>query len=159
MKASGFISYEDTTIIPSLVNSASGVVLDLGPGPGNQMHRFNIPAIERIYGVEPNPHFAANINAKIDMHGLQDKYQLIIAGIEDSDVLRKAGIKEGSLDTVLCIQVLCAVKGPKVVMKEVWKLLKPGGKFIFWEHGRSRNRLTRVAQGMLWWSDCTEIAS
>jgi hypothetical protein len=34
-----------------------------------------------------------------------------------------------------------------VVIKEAWKLLKPRGKFIFWEHGCSRNRLTSVAQG------------
>jgi len=79
---------------------------------------------------------------------MQDRYKLIISGIEDSDVLRKEGITEGSLDSVLCIQVLCAVENPKAVMKEVWKLLKPGGKFIFWEHGWSRNRLTKIEQGM-----------
>lgn len=84
----------------------------------------------------------------MDKHGLRDRYKLVACGIEDSDVLREEGITEGSLDAVLCIQVLCAVKDPKNVMKEVWKLLKPGGKFIFWEHGRSTNRLTTVAQGM-----------
>jgi SAM-dependent methyltransferase len=149
-KASGFIAFEDTTIVPSLVKAASGIVLDLGPGPGNQIHRFNIPAIDRIYGVEPNPQFANDISSKMEMHGLQGKYQLIVARIEDSDILREAGITEGSLDTVLCIQVLCAVKDPKAVMREIWKLLKPGGKFIFWEHGRSKNRVTRVTQGMFY---------
>jgi len=79
---------------------------------------------------------------------MQDRYKLIISGIEDSDVLRKEGITEGSLNSVLCIQVLCAVENPNAVMKEVWKLLKPGGKFIFWEHGWSRNRLTNIEQGM-----------
>jgi 2-polyprenyl-3-methyl-5-hydroxy-6-metoxy-1,4-benzoquinol methylase len=62
--------------------------------------------------------------------------------------LRDEGISEGSLDAVLCIQVLCAVKDPKNVMKEVWKLLKPGEKFIFWEHEKSRDWLTGTAQGM-----------
>ena len=79
---------------------------------------------------------------------MRDKYRIIVSGVEDSDVLREYGITEGSVDTVLCIQVLCAVKDPKTVMKEVWKLLKPGGKFIFWEHGWSRDHLTTVAQGM-----------
>lgn len=79
---------------------------------------------------------------------MRNRYKLIASGVEDSDVLREEGITEGSLDAVLCIQVLCAVKDPKTVMKEVWKLLKPGGKFIFWEHGWSRNHLTNVAQGM-----------
>jgi len=85
----------------------------------------------------------------LEKHSLQDRYKLVVCGIEDSDVLREEGITEGSLDTVLCIQVLCAVKDPKTVMKEVWKLLKPGGKFIFWEHGWSRNYLTTVAQAFL----------
>lgn len=98
--------------------------------------------------MEPNPHYKDVINAKLEKHNLQDKYKLIVSGLEDSDVLRAEGVTEGSVDTVLCIQVLCAVKDPKIVMKEVWKLLKPGGKFIFWEHGWSRDRLTTVAQGM-----------
>lgn len=120
----------------------------MGPGPGNQIHRFDASAIEYIYGVEPNPRFKDGIDAKLEEHNLKDKYKLIVCGVEDSDVLRGEGITEGSLDTVLCIQVLCAVDDPKNVMKEVWKLLKPGGKFIFWEHGWSRNRGTTVAQGM-----------
>ncbi len=43
--------------------------------------------------------------------------------MEDSDVLRREGITEGSMDTVLSIQVLCAVGDVKSVMREVWKLL------------------------------------
>ncbi|KAJ5607787.1 hypothetical protein N7537_004406 [Penicillium hordei] len=142
----GFIAYEDTTIVPSLVQAAGGVVLELGPGPGNQIHRYDTSLIKHVYGIEPNPHFEDDINAKLDKNNLRDKYKVIVCGVEDSDVLREEGITEGSLDAVLCIQVLCAVKDPKNVMKEVWKLLKPGGKFIFWEHGWSRNRLTSVAQ-------------
>lgn len=119
----------------------------MGPGSGNQLHRFDASLVTYIYGVEPNARFKDTIDAKLEKHGLQDKYKLIVCGIEDSDVLREEGITEGSLDAVLSIQVLCAVKDPKTVMKEVWKLLKPGGKFIFWEHGWSRDRLTIVEQG------------
>ncbi|KAL2867566.1 class I SAM-dependent methyltransferase [Aspergillus lucknowensis] len=144
--SANFIAYEDTTIVPSLVQAASGVVLDLGPGPGNQIHRFDTSQVTQVYGIEPNPHFKETIDIISDKHNLRDKYKLITCGIEDSDVLRAEGITEGSMDTVLCIQVLCAVKDPKNVMKEVWKLLKPGGKFIFWEHGWSRDRLTTIAQ-------------
>lgn len=147
--SNNFIAFEDTTIVPSLVQAASGVILELGPGPGNQIHRYNAPLVNYIYGVEPNPHFRDALNAKLEKHSLRDKYKLIVSGVEDSDVLREEGITEGSLDAVLCIQVLCAVKDPKSVMKEVWKLLKPGGKFIFWEHGRSRDHLTTVAQAVL----------
>ena len=146
--AGDFIAFEDTTIVPSLVQAAGGVILELGPGSGNQIHRFDTSQVNFVYGVEPNPHFRDDINAKLEKHSLRDRYKLIVAGIEDSDVLREEGVAEGSLDAVLCIQVLCAVEDPKAVMKEVWKLLKPGGKFIFWEHGWSRNHLTTAVQGM-----------
>ncbi|KAL2275226.1 hypothetical protein FJTKL_02449 [Diaporthe vaccinii] len=147
--SNGFVAFEDTTIIPSLLKAADGVVLELGPGPGNQLHRFDMSRVDKIYGVEPNSRYQDGINAKLQKNGLQDKYKLIVSGIEDSDVLRKEGITEGSLDSVLSIQVLCAVRDPKAVMKEVWKLLKPGGKFIFWEHGWSRSSLTVAEQIIL----------
>lgn len=102
--------------------------------------------VKKIYGVEPNSRYQDGINTKLQKNGLRDKYKLIVSGIEDSDVLREEGITEGSLDSVLCIQVLCAVRDPKAVMKEVWNLLKPGGKFIFWEHGWSRSSLTVAEQ-------------
>ncbi|CAG8903492.1 unnamed protein product [Penicillium egyptiacum] len=98
-----FIAYEDTTIVPSLVQVAGGVVLELGPGPGNQIHRYDTSFVERIYGIEPNPQFKDAIDASLDKHGLRDRYTLIACGVEDSDVLRAAGITEGSLDAVLCI--------------------------------------------------------
>ncbi|CBF87941.1 hypothetical protein AN1203.2 [Aspergillus nidulans FGSC A4] len=147
-KPSGFITFEDTTVVPSLVHAASGLVLELGPGPGNQIHRFGTAGVTFIYGVEPNSLFKEGIDAKLRKHGLSVNYKLILCGVEDSDVLRDEGISEGSLDAVLCIQVLCAVKDPKSVMKEVWKLLKPGGRFIFWEHGESRDRLTGTVQAL-----------
>ncbi|KAJ6184686.1 hypothetical protein N7519_005987 [Penicillium mononematosum] len=146
LTTSNFIAYEDTTIIPSLLQAADGIILELGPGPGNQIHRYDTSRVEHIYGVEPNRYFKDDIDANLHKHGLRDKYKLIACGIEDSDILREEGVTEGSLDSVLCIQVLCSVKDPKNVMKEVFKLLKPGGKFIFWEHGWSRDHLTTIAQ-------------
>jgi ubiquinone/menaquinone biosynthesis C-methylase UbiE len=50
------------------------------------------------------------------------------------------------MDTVLSIQVLCSVGDVKSVMREVWRLLKPGGTFVFWEHEKSRDGVTRLAQ-------------
>ncbi|EMR62265.1 putative methyltransferase type 11 protein [Eutypa lata UCREL1] len=143
----GFVAYEDTTVVPSLVKAARGVVLELGPGPGNQLHRYETSNVDFIYGVEPIAHYKKDIDAKLAGPGLQDRYKLVTCGIEDSDILRSAGVAEESIDTVLSIQVMCAVGNPKLVMKEVYKLLKPGGRFIFWEHGSSKDSVTNAAQG------------
>lgn len=147
--ADGFIAYENTTTLSSLVGAAEGKVLELGPGPGNQIHRYDASRVDCIYGIDPNPHFEADIAAKLKKHSaLEQKYKFLACGVEDSDILRREGITEGSLDAVTSIQVLCAVDDVKSVMREVYKLLKPGGKFIFWEHGKSKDTITATTQGM-----------
>ena len=150
--ADGFIAYEDTTSVPSLVRSAQGKILELGPGPGNQIHRYDPSLVNFIYAVDPNPHYGDNITANLKNANLQDKYKLLACGIEDSEILRREGITEGSMDTVLSIQVLCSVGDVKSVMREVWKLLRPGGSFVFWEHERNKDTATAMAQSTYWLS-------
>ncbi|KAI3319760.1 methyltransferase type 11 [Xylariaceae sp. AK1471] len=143
----GFVAYENTTIVPSLVKAAQGRILELGPGPGNQIHRYDPFLVDFIYAIDPNPHFEDDIAAKLKKHDLlEDKYKLLVCGVEDSEILRREGIAEGSMDSVTSIQVMCAVGDVKSVMKEVYRLLKPGGRFVFWEHGKSKNTVTAVAQ-------------
>ncbi|OJD33175.1 methyltransferase-like protein 7b [Diplodia corticola] len=145
----GFIAFEDTTCVPSLVLAAQGKILELGPGPGNQIQRYDPALVDFIYAVDPNPYYGDHIAAKLKRLDLQDKYKLLACGIEDSDVLRKEGVVEGSMDTVLSIQVLCSVKDVKSVMREVWKLLRPGCSFVFWEHERNKDAAMAVAQTCL----------
>ncbi|EGX89674.1 Methyltransferase type 11 [Cordyceps militaris CM01] len=145
----GFIQYESTTVVPSLVKQSRGKILELGPGPGNQIHRFDSDLVEFIHAIDPNPHFKDDIAKKLQDTDLESRYKFLACGIEDSDILRAEGVTEGSMDTILSIQVMCAVNDPRVIMKEIYKLLKPGGQFIFWEHGKSQDTLTSIAQ-TLW---------
>ncbi|KAM3561625.1 hypothetical protein ARSEF4850_003124 [Beauveria asiatica] len=145
----GFIEYESTTVVPSLVKQARGKILELGPGPGNQIHRFDPNLVESICAIDPNPNFNDDIALKLQASALESRYKFLVCGVEDSDILRAEGVTEGSMDTILSIQVMCAVNDPRVIMKEIWKLLKPGGQFIFWEHGKSRDILTSIGQ-TLW---------
>jgi len=84
--------------------------------------------------------------AKIDEAGLRGKYTLLSCGAEDTDVLETHGITDGSVDTIVSIQVLCSVDKPGDVAKGLYKLLKPGGKLIFWEHHHSHDPLTKLIQ-------------
>lgn len=100
-----------------------------------------------VYAIEPNPHYEDVIATKVKKHDLQDKYKLLACGVEDSEILAGEGITEGSMDTILSIQVLCAVNDVHSAMKEIYKLLKPGGSFVFWEHVKNKDTVTGIAQG------------
>jgi SAM-dependent methyltransferase len=141
-----FVAYERTTDLPALVGSASGVVLDLGPAVGNSLEYFDKSKITHIYGIEPNPAFVEPLLAKAKELGLQDKYTIIVGGVEDEALLASYGIKEDTVDTISCVQVLCSVDDPQATAKLLWRLLKPGGALVFWEHQQSLDFWTRLVQ-------------
>ncbi|KAH6695368.1 methyltransferase type 11 [Plectosphaerella plurivora] len=145
----GFIAYENTTVVPSLVRQAHGKVVEIGTGPGNQIERYDPLLVERLYGVDPNHRFGTAIAAKLEQHpDLANKYRFVACGIEDNDILATEGIVPGSIDTVVSIQSLCAVNDPKGVMRQAHSLLKPGGSFIFWEHEKSHDTFTSIVQAL-----------
>lgn len=147
LAASGFIGYEDTTCVPSLFKSVRGKVLELGPGPGNQLQRYDPDLVDFIYAVEPNEYYRDNLATKVKKLDLENKYKLLACGVEDRGLLKREGITEASMDTIHSIQVLCSVGNVEKVMQEVWRLLKPGGNFVFWEHVRSKDMITATTQG------------
>ncbi|RAL10888.1 class I SAM-dependent methyltransferase [Aspergillus homomorphus CBS 101889] len=151
--APNFIAYEDTTSLPSLAAVAHGTVLELGPGSGNQLQRYKMDNITKIYGVEPNVAFEDALHARIEKLQLSDKYVPVFCDIRDTAALERHGIVEGSIDCVTSFQVLCSADDPEDVVAQAWRLLKPGGELIVWEHGASSDWLTFVVQkvwNLLW---------
>ncbi|RMZ83755.1 hypothetical protein DV738_g871, partial [Chaetothyriales sp. CBS 135597] len=144
-----FAAFEEAwTPVPRLVGMASGTVLELGPGSGNQLPRFDRSAISRIYGIEPNEYlFNLLRDDAVRQHGLGDIYFPINAALEDDSLLDSRGIGAESIDTVVCMQVLCSVPDPARAAEHIHRLLKPGGQLLFWEHQASRDPVTRLVQG------------
>lgn len=140
--------------MPALVARAHGVVLELGPGTGNQFERFDAAKLTHVYGVEPNTAFAGAMAERLAATpgGLRDKYTPIFCGVEDSAELAKHGIVPGSLDCVVSMQVLCSVSKPREVARQLYDLLKPGGEMLFWEHQRNEDWLGWAVQCKRWLS-------
>lgn len=126
------------------------MVLEVGPGVGSQLDRFDKLKIDHIYGVELNPAFASPLIAEVEVAKLQGKYTVILGAVEDERLLAQYGLKAGSVDSIVCIGTLCSVRNPEQTMRWMYELLKPGGVFIFWEHHRSHDFVTRLFQGTTW---------
>lgn len=138
---------EEDTNLPSLVAKAYGTVVEVGPGSGNQLSRYNRSTINQIYGIEPNVDLHPALRQTIKENGLSDIYTIVPCGVEDFDGLRKYGITEGSVDTVMSVKVLCSVPKPEVMVKAMYRLLKAGGQMIVFEHVRSEDWITQTVQG------------
>ena len=135
-----------------MISSAYGIVLELGPGSGEQSKRLDTGKIIKVYGVEPNISLHAALGTNLVEAGLGEIYTIIPNGFVDAEALKEVGLERESVDTVLCIKVLCSVPEPEKIVGELYQLLKPGGQLIFFEHVRSPNRVSRLLQGMLYMS-------
>ena len=140
---------DKSTAIPALVSEASGVVLEIGPGIGSQLPRYNTSKITKVYGVEPNPDLHKILREQVKASRLTDVYEIVPCGIEDIVELKKHGIALGSIDTVLSIQVLCSVPDSDDILRRLYALMKPGGQFIVYEHVKSKDVVSATVQSML----------
>ena len=121
-------------------------MLELGPASGSQIPRYDTSKLTKVYGVEPCQSLLEGLRATAKKHDLGDIYEVIPCGIEDEAELARSGITEGTIDTVLSIQVLCSVKDPKETAKVLYGLLKPGGSIVLYEHIRSDEEIGRQFQ-------------
>ena len=141
-----FADGDRQTAVPNLVAEASGIVLELGPGIGSQLPRYDKSKITKIYGVEPNVDLHKSLRENVKMSGLIDVYEIVPCGIEDVVELKKRGLALGSIDTVLSVQVLCSVPDPDEMLRRLYALLKPGGQLIVYEHVKSKDMISSVVQ-------------
>ncbi|OBT53756.1 hypothetical protein VE04_05050 [Pseudogymnoascus sp. 24MN13] len=127
-----------------MLKTASGVVLDVGPGTGEILCRLDPALITKAYGVEPAVDMHPALQKNINKAGLAGKYEIVSCGAEPATLIpaldKLALLKtegrsnEGIFDTILCIRVLCSVPNQQDTVNELYRLLKPGGRLIVCEH-------------------------
>lgn len=112
-----------------LVPQARGRVLEIGMGTGRNLPFYDRSKLTQLVGVDP----------ALQMHPLAQR-RSDKAGIAVELVGRSAErlpLADDSFDTVVCTYTLCSIPDPAAALHEVRRVLKPGGQFLFCEHGRS----------------------
>lgn len=143
---------DQQTLIPKLVCQAEGVVLELGPGSGNQLPRYDLSKVSKIYGIEPNVDLHEALRASVKKAKLDDIYVILSHEAEDTKSLERCGVAPNSIDTILSIHVLCSVSDPLTTVRHLYQYVKPGGKMIVYEHIQSKDFVARAVQSELFWN-------
>lgn len=131
----------EAKVMPLLQNNARGVCLDIGPGSGEWLYMFakaKNPEITKIYGVEPNAALHSALRENARKAGLGGVYEVIGCGAEELST--KGGVKPATIDTIITVQCLCSIPTPKTIIKELYPLLKPGGRWLVYEHIKTKYR-------------------
>jgi ubiquinone/menaquinone biosynthesis C-methylase UbiE len=111
-----------------LLADASGRVLEIGGGTGLNIPHYG-PGVESLTVTEPEPPMLRRLDRKVREHAPLTK--VLRARAEELP------FADDSFDTVVSTLVLCGVDDQARALREVHRVLRPGGRFIFLEHVRS----------------------
>lgn len=124
-----------------VVPLAEGEVLEIGIGSGLNLAFYDPARVSRIVGVDPSADMqklarqrAARIAIPVEMIALE------LGQIQAADA---------SFDSIVCTFTLCTIPDPLAALQEMRRVLKPGGQFLFSEHGRAPDLKVRVWQDRL----------
>jgi ubiquinone/menaquinone biosynthesis C-methylase UbiE len=117
------INYQREKVVPQ----ASGIILEVGIGSGLNIPFYDRAKVEKIIGLDPSAELNAMAKKVADKHNLAVDFML--SGAEQMD------LPNDSVDTVLVTYTMCTIPDALSANKEMLRVLKPGGRLIFCEHG------------------------
>lgn len=123
-----------------LLLQAHGNVLEIGFGTGLNLPHYPLN-IERLTVVEPNEGMRGRALKRIKKSGLTI----------EPHVLRGECLpfSDESFDTVVSTFTLCSIADEMSALREVFRVLKSRGKFLFLEHGLADQNAVQVWQRRL----------
>jgi len=114
-----------------LVAGLSGRVVEIGAGNGRNFARYP-RTVSEVVAVEPEVHMR----------------RLAAAAARDAPVpadlvdgtAEQLPLESGAFDAAVCSLVLCSLERERRALAELLRVLRPGGRLRFYEHGRAQGR-------------------
>ncbi|MGB3291543.1 MAG: class I SAM-dependent methyltransferase [Phormidesmis sp.] len=124
----------------ALLKDLWGEVLEIGFGTGLNLPHYP-ETVTCLTTLDPNEGMRAIAQKRIDASPIPVHTKLI--GGENLPMA------DASFDNVVCTWTLCSIPDAHKVLSEAYRVLKPGGKFFFIEHGLSREPSIQTWQNWL----------
>ena len=122
------------------IPAAHGVVLEVGIGSGLNLP-FYTSAVTRLYGIDPSAELLAMAREKTA--AVPFPVELFNRDAE------RIPLADASIDTVVVTWSLCSIPNAADALRDMRRVLKPGGTLIFVEHGLSPDPGVRKWQNRL----------
>lgn len=113
-----------------LLRHARGRTVELGSGTGLNLAHYP-DELEELILTEPNAAMRTRLARRLRRNGR--RAQVLGASAE------RLPFEDDSVDTVVSTLVLCTVDVPDLALREIARVLRPGGQLLFLEHVRSES--------------------
>ena len=124
-----------------IVPLAQGRVLEIGIGTGRNLPFYDKSRLQQLYGLDPALQMHRKARQRMRQAGLQ---------VELLDLpAEKIPMPDASFDTVVTTFTLCTIPDAVAALREMRRVLKPGGRLLFCEHGTAPDASVRRWQDRL----------
>ncbi|MBT9260054.1 MAG: class I SAM-dependent methyltransferase [Clostridiales bacterium] len=112
--------------VEKLLHGKKGRLLEVGAGPGFLFPLYGKRKDLQVTAVEPDPYMRRQAEGRARQFGVE-----LLPGRAE-----ELPFPDESFDYVLTSLVLCTVQEPKKAIREMARVLRPGGELLFLEHVR-----------------------
>lgn len=123
-----------------LLKDVSGEILEIGFGTGLNLPHYP-EQVTKITTVEPNLGMQKLARSRIKQSQITVDYKVVNG--------ESLPMRDATFDSVVCTWTLCSIPLVEQAIAEVERVLKPGGKFLFIEHGLSQDPSVQAWQNRL----------
>jgi ubiquinone/menaquinone biosynthesis C-methylase UbiE len=115
---------------PQTVGAAGGKVLEVGFGTGRNLAHYGA-RVEKLIGLDP-------LNTE-GVRAVEERIARASFPVERTFLTSddRLPFQEASFDCIITTWTLCSIPDPGKALVEMRRVLKPGGHYLFIEHGRS----------------------
>jgi ubiquinone/menaquinone biosynthesis C-methylase UbiE len=128
------ISRQRRKVVPRV----KGRVLEVGMGSGLNLPFYNPMNVRAVWGVEPS----FKLRQMVEKRAAGLPFTVDLIGTSGEEI----PLDNHSADTVLVTYTLCSIPDVQTALKEMKRVLKPGGELIFCEHGTAPDAAVRKWQ-------------
>jgi ubiquinone/menaquinone biosynthesis C-methylase UbiE len=123
-----------------LVEGLAGRVVEVGAGSGIQFRHYPA-AVSEVVAIEPEPNLRG---MALEAAAEASVAVRVLAGLADALPLADAWA-----DAAVCAGVLCSIDDPAAALRELARVIRPGGQLRFYEHVQSsRPRAAALQRGL-----------
>lgn len=143
------MGFYDRYILPRLVNCvcsqnqfacqrkkvvplAKGRVLEVGIGTGLNLPFYDPKKVDHVWGLDPSESMQDMARKK----ALRSEFTVDFLSVSGEEI----PLEKNSADTILMTYTLCTIADVSKALEEMGRVLKPGGRLIFCEHGRAPDK-------------------
>ncbi len=110
-----------------VVPLAHGRVLEVGLGSGLNLPYYDASKVSKLWGLDPSPEMIKM--AEKQAESVSFDVEFISLPVEELP------LETNCADTVLVTYTLCTISDIELALREIARVLKPGGELVFCEHG------------------------